>query len=318
MDVIEENEEYRFERLQPKHYNDLVYISKSAFNIDPGIDYFINKNKTESFGEPNLGYVAYHKQTNEPSAFYGVYAHPYIYNNQHYYVVQSGDTMTHKNHGGKGLFTLLGKLTYKLAQEKGVQMVYGFPNDNSYPGFTKKLLWTHRDNISVYKFKVFTFPLLKIAKKVKFFNFIYHPYLKLINSFFKPTVASFQNSVIETNKGSIEHSNEFFKYKKFNGSFIVKVANTHVWLKPDGFLFIGDIESTNSNDFIKIIKGIKQYAILIGADVLQIGFSPNSFWNKQLSENYSSVKGAAFGYLLFDQKFPIESFEYTQADLDTF
>lgn len=318
MDEITENTEYRFERLQPKHYKDLVYISKSAFNIDPGIAYFINKNKTDAFGTTNLGYIAYHKESNQPAAFYGVYAHPYVCNEKKYFVVQSGDTMTHKKHTGKGLFTLLAKLTYKLSQENGVSMVYGFPNDNSYPGFTKKLLWTHRDNISLYKLKVTTLPLLKISKKVNFFNFFYQPYLKLINSFFKPNVDSFLNSAIEIDRGGIEHSSVFFSYKKFNGSFIIKVASTHIWIKPDGFLFIGDIEKTSKAELNEIIKRIKLYAFLIGADVLQFGFSPNAYWNKQFTKKYSSEKGAAFGYLLFNNDFHIESFEYTQADLDTF
>jgi hypothetical protein len=318
MDAIEENPEYRFERLETKHYKDLVYISKSAFNIDPGIDYFINKNKTGDFGETNLGFVAYHKISNEPAAFYGVYAHPYLYQGKNYFVVQSGDTMTHINHTGKGLFTQLAKLTYKLAVQNGAIMVYGFPNDNSYPGFTKKLNWIHRDNIITYKLKIRTLPLLKLAKKINYFNGLYRQYLKLINQLYKPSINSFTNTAIDNEKGGIEHSVSFFNYKRFNGSYLIKINDIHIWIKPDGFLFIGDIEKTNASNLDSIIKGLKKYAMLIGADVMQFGFSPNAYWNLKLAKKYSSEKGAAFGYLLFSNDFPIQSFEYTLADLDTF
>jgi hypothetical protein len=89
-------------------------------------------------------------------------------------------------------------------------------------------------------------------------------------------------------------------------------------LKPDGFLFIGDIERKENPDVMKIIKGIKLYAFLIGADVIRMGFSPNSFWNKKFKTYFESEEGLAFGYLLFKKEFPIEHFEYSMADLDTF
>lgn len=311
-------EQYRFERLNPQHYKDLIYISESAFGIKPDINYFIAKNNTEAFGEPNLGYIAYHIETNEPSAFYGVYSYPFVFNEKKYFVVQSGDTMTHKNHTGKGLFTLLAKMTYSLAEEKGAEMVFGFPNDNSYPGFVKKLDWIHRDNISVYKLKVKTIPLLKIAKKIQIFKLIYKPYLNLVNLFFKARSINFQNSVIEENNGGIDHNLNFFSYKKFNGNYNACINKTHVWLKPDGFLFIGDIERNTEMDLKNVIHGIKNYARLIGADVIQFGFSPGSYWNSIFSSYFKAEKGAAFGYLLFKKEFPIEHFEYSLADLDTF
>ncbi len=318
MDVIEENEEYRFERLQPKHYNDLVYISKSAFNIDPGIDYFINKNKTESFGEPNLGYVAYHKQTNEPSAFYGVYAHPYIYNNQHYYVVQSGDTMTHSRHFGKSLFSKMAKLTYKLAADNGAKMVYGFPNKKSYPVLLNKLNFQFKGNLNVYKIKVPTIPLLKIAKKLKGLKAVYNSYLNLINKLTLEHASIFENTIISTNYGGIPHDETFFKYKRFSGSYVLKQGDLKCWVKPDGFLYVGDIEKNNDQSTSEIIKKLKRYAFLIGADIITFRFSPETYWDRQFSKVLKPEKGAEFGYLLFDQSFPIESFQVCEADLDTF
>ena len=36
--------DFRFERLQPHHYEDLAEISKNAFNINTSYDYYLNKN----------------------------------------------------------------------------------------------------------------------------------------------------------------------------------------------------------------------------------------------------------------------------------
>jgi hypothetical protein len=319
MDEIIQKSEYRFERLQPKHYVDLVYISKSAFGINPGVNYYLNKNKTNCFGESNLGYIAYHILTNEPAAFYGVYSHPFKFKNQKYLVVQSGDTMTHKNHTNKGLFVELAKLTYALAQSKGASLVFGFPNENSYPGFVRKLNWVHKNNIASYTIKTRTIPLLKLTKKLPLLKTSYHLYLKIINSLCGNQIEVFENSASSIATGTIEHSNDFFNYKKFNGSYLIEINNIKLWLKADGFLYIGDIgKINNSYSAQEIILKIKRYAKLIGADVIKLGFSPNSFWDQILGKELSSEQGAAFCYLLFDKNFPIDSFEYTLADLDTF
>lgn len=318
MDAIEENPEYRFERLEPKHYKDLVYISKSAFNIDPGIDYFINKNKTGDFGETNLGFVAYHKISNEPAAFYGVYAHPYHYQGKNYFVVQSGDTMTHSRHFGKSLFSQMAKLTYNLAASKGAKMVYGFPNKKSYPVLLNKLNFQFKGNLNVYRIKIYTLPLLKISKKVKFFKPIYNLYLRLINRLFIKHSNIFENTIISTNYGGIPHNDKFFNYKKFSGSFVLQKGNLKCWIKPDGFLYIGDIEKNNKISTKEIINKLKRYAFLIGADVVTFRFSPETYWDKQFSPYLKHEKGAEFGYLLFDPDFPIDSFQICEADLDTF
>ena len=55
--------------------------------------------------------------------------------------LQSIDTLTDKAHRGKGLFILLAKKLYEDAAEQGFAFVYGFPNENSAPGFFKKLDW---------------------------------------------------------------------------------------------------------------------------------------------------------------------------------
>lgn len=49
------------------------------------------------------------------------------------------NTATHKNHRGKKLFTQLAEKTYELGRELGYEFVIGVANENSTPGFVKKL-----------------------------------------------------------------------------------------------------------------------------------------------------------------------------------
>lgn len=54
---------------------------------------------------------------------------------------QSLDTMTHPDYRGQGIFAALAEQCMKYAAVKGIAALYGFPNENSYPGFVRKLDW---------------------------------------------------------------------------------------------------------------------------------------------------------------------------------
>jgi Acetyltransferase (GNAT) domain len=76
-----------------------------------------------------------------PAALYAVF--PVIFKkfDKNVNAVQSIDTITDVNYRGMGLFKKLALDCYKNASEDGVDFVYGFPNDQSAPGFFKSLGW---------------------------------------------------------------------------------------------------------------------------------------------------------------------------------
>jgi GNAT superfamily N-acetyltransferase len=51
-------------------------------------------------------------------------------------------TMTHPAFQRQGIFTFLAEEVYKRCQSESFSFAYGFPNENSYHGFTNKLGWT--------------------------------------------------------------------------------------------------------------------------------------------------------------------------------
>ena len=156
--------EYRFERLSDANLTDLLFLYKHAFKEKETISFLKKKYDTSCFGLKNIGFIAY-SSSNETAAYYGVFPVKAQINGKEILVAQSGDTMTHPKHRGKGLFITLAKMTYELAKESGVEFIFGFPNDNSYPGFVKKLNWIHYSNINTYKIKTGALPFEKIAKK---------------------------------------------------------------------------------------------------------------------------------------------------------
>jgi len=61
------------------------------------------------------------------------------------------DTMVHPEYQGLGLFTKLASRLYESIASQGMILTYGFPNKNSFHGFTKKLFWSDlTDNLQIY------------------------------------------------------------------------------------------------------------------------------------------------------------------------
>lgn len=309
---------YSLRRVSESDVDSLVEISESAFGIRPSRDYYLNKNLTASFGQPYLGYIAFDKDNN-PAAFYGVYACELVLDGKKINAVQSGDTMTHKSHTGKGLFTKLAELTYELCKRNGIYFVFGFPNYNSYPGFVKKLGWVCPGKLNEYRLKVYTVPLVKLSKKIAPFNFLFSTWKKLINSFYKANDWVFENSVLEPGVGGVHRDQNYVNYKVENGgSYVVMIDGVRLWLKTDGFLFIGDIEVEKIVSFEAFLKKLKRYAFLIGADVVLFQTVPATKLDKVFSEVMTPSEAFPFGFCPFNDLVDPSLFKYNMCDLDTF
>lgn len=62
---------------------------------------------------------------------------------------QSLDTMTHPDFRGRGIFVQLANAAFAVAERRGIEVLYGFPNPQSYPGFVRRLNWDHTGNVDV-------------------------------------------------------------------------------------------------------------------------------------------------------------------------
>jgi hypothetical protein len=309
---------YTFKRIEKKLLGDLQYIYQDAFSKSITTEFLAQKLDTSIFGLCYVGFIAYSSE-NEPAAFYGVFPCMVNYNGVKYLVAQSGDTMTHSKHTGKGLFTALAKMTYDYCRETGVHLVFGFPNQNSYPGFTKKLDWIHFDDMHAYLIRVKCMPWQRVKRLLKLPEIIHQKWGNFIFSFYKKSIA-FQSSCSDDGV-VIEHSKDFFDYKTYAKNYLIQIEGVNVWLKfNEQFLLVGDIEKCTDKKFINVIKRLKLLSFLIGLPHIRVNCSTGVWIEQKFIDRGAQKMAVSYpaGGVNFSGVIPLEKMKFTTADNDTF
>ena len=310
--------EYKFERVSESNVEDLLFIYKDAFGRELNIVEFKQKQNTKEFGDKYVGYIAY-DQNNTPAAFYGVYTCQIEYQGKLFLAAQSGDTMTHSAHSGKGLFTQLAQKTYDYCKENRFHLVFGFPNENSFPGFVKRLGWTHFDDITPYLVRVKCIPWICLKNTFRLPQSIHNRWCrfqlkKLAKG--KP----FKSSCLASDNAVVDHSTAFFEYKKYSENYLIQVNEINVWVKfDDTFLYLGDMERCDETKFLETIVVLKKLAFKMGLPHLRFHASSNT-WGESMFKKYAVPMEVKYpvGGVNFSSEIPLEKLKFTGADNDTY
>lgn len=309
---------YSFERLSAKNMQDLIPIYSDAFGIDVSLDFLRAKQNTSFTGFERVGFIAYDDQ-NQPVAFYGVYPCLIEFQGKKYLVAQSGDTMTHSKHVGKGLFTLLATKTYEYCKENGFHLVFGFPNENSFPGFIKRLGWSHFDDLTPYVVRVKCIPWIRLKNTFHLSQSIHNKWCRRQLAKLKKG-QPFKSSCYLEDTPVVNHSEQFFSYKTYEKNYLIDVKGISVWLKfDDTFLIIGDIEKCPEQKFLEVIKALKRIAFCLGLPHLRFHASSHS-WGEEMFKKYGTPMDVCYpvGGINFSNEIPMEKMKFTAADNDTF
>lgn len=276
---------YRFEKLAENNLYFLIDLYKVCFKLNITLEYLKAKYNTEQWGIKFIGYLAFSVQTKEVAAYYGVFPILGEFNNEFHLIAQSGDTMTHPNHQGKGLFISLARLTFDFCKSNGIHFVFGFPNKNSYPGFINKLNWNHYSDVNNYVIKTGAVPIDKIVKKFKFLETYYQKGVVFMLRK-RLTKGIFPNSLKMQNPGfgNIIHDDRFYTYKQYTSFQIIEVEGVLCSVKVDGRMWIGDIQYCEESKFFTVIKKLIKIGKTLGCSSIQISVFQNSYYDSLLNK----------------------------------
>lgn len=309
--------DYIFKRINAEIIKDLRTIFYSAFKKKIKYKNLINKFNTNYCKISYIGFITYSSKK-IPCSYYGVYPALAKINGNEYLICQSGDTMTHIDHVGKGLFYESAELTYDLCKKNNIIGVFGFPSKTSYPGFKKKLNWTFKDNIHKYSFKVPILPLAFLRTRNVFFNFIYTIWLRFILLFYNKGIY-FNSSIENFGQDGILRSDQFWKYKmNSNFNLLLNISNTNVVLKLNGKLGIGDIDINKQDDILPILRSLKIFAFLTFNSEVNFFVSPDTIIDLKLSKLKNHKNALPIGYRDFSNIVSLKNLKFTYFDFDTF
>jgi hypothetical protein len=130
---------------------EIVKLFKTSFQKEMTLDYWRWRFWQNPFCDEKYIHLMWEK--GELIGHYAISPIELIINDQVFQTGLSMTTMTHPQHTGKGIFSLLANSVYQQIQKRGFKMVWGFPNYNSHHTFIKNLNWKDIAIVPMLKLK---------------------------------------------------------------------------------------------------------------------------------------------------------------------
>ena len=311
---------YQYSRISDNSYAELQQMQKACYGNSHTIAEFNNKYDTSVFGLKNIGFIAKDENGNN-TAYYGVFPITINYGSKSYLAAQSGDTMTVPEHRKKGLFVALAKETYRLARENGVQLVFGFPNQNSYPGFKNKLGWVFNGFMQKFTIVANSFPLCELSYKTKLLRKWYD---RFVEQRIRKYAVNLSSDIIRCfnyaeTKGHVQKDERFFSYKlRSKDVFLINVNGFEMLVKVSDHLHIGEIGRFDLTEMDSLLATIKMLLKELACKKAIIVISQNHWLYNSLNTKLSNERSLPIGFYKYDDAFYTDSIQFCHADYDTF
>ena len=301
--------DYSVVTLSKDNLDDLALLYREVYHAARPNGYFVKKYDTAYTGVEPVGFIAYDKE-NRPAAYYGVIPCFIQSGNEILLAAQSADTMTHPDHRNKGLFVKLSRLTFDLCRQLGIRLIFGFPNQNSYPAMIKHLGWTETEKMSRFTISTGTtwnWVFLKILKRHHD-----HALSKLVLP--EPEI---KNSVIEEGYAGVYRDEAYMRYKTYTNTCVINMNSAMAWIKVGDELIIGDLmlKETNRKYFFEEIKALAKKLKLT-----KISFHVSGGCNLHdlFASDYKPIQSFPVLFKDFGSGLQLNKIKFTFADIDIF
>lgn len=308
--------EYTIARLNANNLADLEQLYEAVYGrkVRPG--FYKDKYDTAYTGVTCIGYIAYSLHQ-EPVAYYGVIPCFIEYAGRSILAAQSADTMTHPGHRYKGMFAELSRLTFALCREAGLRLVFGFPNQHSYPGAIR-MGWKETETMDRFYVRVPALPLASLAARWPFIAPWYRRYQRSVIARYVLPQAGVSNTVLTGETAGLQRSSPYLEYKKYTDTQVLQIADAKLWVKISTVMYIGDMEQVNENNFEIVMHELKHICRRLGIRHLSFHISPHTALHRLWSSSYVAVPSFPVLFQDFGAEVPLEKIKFTFADIDIF
>jgi Acetyltransferase (GNAT) domain len=311
-----ETKDYTIARLHKNNLKDLVQLHSEVYAVPPQNDYFLKKYHTAYTGVENVGFIAYNKD-NLPIAYYGVLPCFIQSGNEIILAAQSADTMTHPAYRYKGMFVELSNITFDLCRSIGINLIFGFPNQNSYHGAINKLGWKMTGAMDCFIIPVNSWPLQSISKKFRLQN-LYGKYHKFILKDKLTSQQGIESSVLSDGFAGVCRNTDYINYKAYSPTKVLKIGDSKIWISTKYALVIGDMESVDESNFDAVISQLSTLAKKLGISQMQFHSNAGTSLHALFASRYKPSPSFPTLFQDFGSVIQPEKIKFTFADIDIF
>jgi hypothetical protein len=306
---------YTVKRLNTDNLTDVGRLYNAVYDKQADPDFFAKKYDTAFTGVEYTGFIAYSDQL--PIAFYAVIPCFIKCGDKVILSAQSADTMTHPDHRNKGLFVELALTTFQLCRDLNIQLLFGFPNQNSLPGFVNKLGWRVTGIMDCFIIHTGGLSFKRIFEKFSVLKNLYGSYQNRILKKHLVKASGIDNSIFKDACGGIVRDEHYFKYKIYNDTKVIKIDASTLWVKFSSILLIGDV-SVQPDDFDDMIYGLKKLAGKLGIKQIHFHASPGTTLHSLFAMRFNSIPSFPVIFKVLSGVLQTDNIKFTSADIDTF
>lgn len=307
--------EYAIERISIANLKDLYILYKAVYGKDLPNGYYEKKYDTAYTGKMFAGFIAYNGSV--PIGYYGVIPCLLQYGADTIHAAQSADTMTHSDHRNKGLLAELHRLALELCRGLGIKVLFGFPNQNSYPILKNKFNWEEAEKMDRFELSTDMNLFQRSLRKVPGIRRFHKSNQEKILQQHALPDAGLPNQEIQFGRCGVLRTAEYLEHKKYNKTHVVSVGKSKVWLKAGADLTIGDIEM-NGSSFEEVMGHLKTLARQLQTTKIHFQSSPGTELHRLLVNHYPALP--SFPVLIKDlgAGLQLDRIKFTFADIDIF
>ena len=305
---------YRVERLSASNIPAVAQLHAAVYGKAGVPGFFQKKYNTAFTGVEYTGYIAYHNDL--AAAFYAVIPCYIICGDQLILSAQSADTMTHPDHRNKGLFVELALTTFQLCKDLGIRLLFGFPNQNSLPGFVNKLGWKTAHTMDCFIIHTSAFSWKAIARKIPVLKTLLGNYTERVLKRYRDN-NQINNSVHNDGCSGIYRDEAYLAYKTYTDTFVTHAAGSALWLKANSVLLIGDVD-VNADGFDDMIYELKKLAGKLGVEQIHFHASPGATLHGLFAMRFNAIPSFPVIFKVLGEDLQTDKIKFTSADIDTF
>lgn len=309
---------YKIERITKQNLPDLEKLYISVYHKKHFSGFYFKKYSTDFTGKKYIGFIAYDNK-NYPIGHFSILPCWLQYENKILLAGQAVDAMTVPSYRKKGLFPKLLSQTFDLCNGNNVQLLFGFPNQDSYMPMIRSG-WKETEKMSR-----FTIPLRRnfISSLLRRSSFLQKGSAWEFSPVLQSHVTNLMglpSSAVTEGYAGVSRNDEYLKYRQYNKTVVIEINDSKVWLKISrGDLIIGDIElKGNEQKFTLLIERLKDLATDMRLDKIHFQISSETRLSRLFACTYKAIPSYPVLFWDFGRNFYLHKFKFTFADIDIF